>query len=162
MNDPVFVEPAGYNPALDPLNAFRDGDRDGIPNVDDPALCTPTATYEAIVDIDAEMVKSQPLGVVTGFITLRNRPATASLTQVNGSTVRISSVNGIPANIPTLRWSIDKNGVGISKFDKAKIIAFLNSHNIGNGPVLITVSGAAATLDVRGQRHHQRALANEL
>ena len=67
---------------LDPMNAFRDDDNaDGIPNVDDPAICTAAAIYEAIVDIDADMVKNQPLGVITGFVTLRYRPITA----VNGS-----------------------------------------------------------------------------
>ena len=138
-NDPAFVEPPGYLPDQDPLNSFRDGDLDGIPNIDDPAACTAASVYEAIVDVDAEMVKSQPLGVITGFVKLRYRPITA----VIGSTVRISSINDIPANIPSLRWSIDKNGVGISKFDKAAVIAFLNDHDIPNGLVLITITGCS-------------------
>ena len=100
----------------------------------------PTATlYEAIVDVDAEMVKNQPLGVITGFVTLRYRPITA----VNGATVKIVSINGKPANIPSLRWSIDKNGVGISKFDKNAVIAFMNANDIGTGFALITIRGSS-------------------
>jgi hypothetical protein len=128
---------------LDPLNAFRDDDGDGIPNVDDTAICTAATAFEAIVDVDADMVRNQPLGVLSGFVTLwRYRPITA----VNGSTVRISSINGIPADIRSLRWSVDKNGVGISKFDKAVVIGFLNTNHIENGPVLITISGGGSYL----------------
>jgi hypothetical protein len=122
---------------LDPLNAFRDDDSDGIPNVDDVAICTAAALYEATVDVDADMVLSQPLGVVTAFVQLRYRPITA----VNGSTVKIASINGITADIPALRWSVDKNGVGIAKFDKKAVIGFLNDHDIDNGFVLVTISG---------------------
>ena len=141
-NDPTFVEPPAYEPDQDPLNSFRDGDLDGIPNIDDPAACTAATVYEAIVDVDADMVKSQPLGVITGFVKLRYRPITA----VNGATVRISSINGIstgPNGIPSLRWSIDKNGVGISKFDKMAVINFMNAHDIGDGYALITIRGSS-------------------
>ena len=131
----VTFDPFYASDDLDPLNAFRDDDSDGIPNVDDTAICTAATSYEAIVDIDAEMVKNQPLGVITGFVTLRYRPITA----VNGATVKIVSINGKPANIPSLRWSVDKNGVGISKFDKNAVIGFMNDNDIGTGFALITI-----------------------
>jgi hypothetical protein len=127
-------------PDQDPLNAFLDGDGDGIPNVDDAAICTAATSYEAIVDVDADMVKSQPLGVVTGFVTLRYKP----ITQVVGSSVRITSINGKPANIPSLRWSVDKNGVGVSKFDKAAVVGFMNANGIGTGWAQITIAGGSS------------------
>jgi hypothetical protein len=137
-NDPNFVEPGGYVPDNDPLNAFRDGDNDGIPNVDDPAACTAATFYEAILDIDADSVNNQTSGVISGFITLRYRPITA----VNGSSVKISSINGITANIQTNKWSVS-NGVGTSKFDKSAVIGFMTAHNIPLGWVLITVRGSS-------------------
>ena len=136
----ITYDPFYAGPDQDPLNAFRDDDvggGDGIPNVDDPDICTRATTYEATVDIDANMVLSQPLGVITGFVQLRYRPITA----VNGSTVKIASINGITANIPALRWSVDKNGVGIAKFDKQAVIGFLKDNDIGTGYALVTISG---------------------
>ena len=155
-NDPNSST-AGYVPDHDPLNAFRDGDTARDPERRRPRVCTAATSYEAIVDIDAEMVKNQPLGVITGFVTLRYRPITA----VNGATVEISSINGITGtNIPSLRWSIDKNGVGIAKFDKNAVIGFMNDHDIGTGLALITIQRIVRRqhLDVRGQRPDQRPL----
>jgi len=125
-----------------PLTAYLDGDGDGIPNIDDPAICTAATSYEALVDIDSQVSHSSALGVVTAYVRIPYR----SVADVNGSSVRISSIDGVTlANpIPALRWSVD-SGVGIAKFDRTALLSYFDSHNMGTRQTAITVAGNGST-----------------
>lgn len=134
----TFNAEFGASADLDPLNAFRDDDNDGIVNVEDAAPCVATTSYEAFVDFDPEVSQERSGGVVTAYVKLRHR----DIRQVDGSSVKITALNGIAVSVPAIRWNIDK-GTGVAQFNRQALLTVLRQHNITNQHVLVTVEGSA-------------------
>ena len=115
----------------DPNDAFGDFDGDGVPNQQDENPCSPRTAYEGFADFDPNTVNYPSMGgstSVTVKVNLRYR----DLRQVNGSTVRITSLAG--ADVPSSQafrataWNVSTSAGGVqatAKFDRQAIIDFL-------------------------------------
>jgi CSLREA domain-containing protein len=127
----------------DPLNAYSDYDGDGIPNASDPQPCTPATSYTATADFNPDPLPYSSTGnTVTVNITIPGR----NVAQVIGSSVRITNIAGADvssSNDPAFKniaWTIS-SGVGIAKFDRQKLLAYLSGRGIHNRRITITVAG---------------------
>lgn len=126
----------------DPLNFDDDKDSDGIPNANDPQPCTPATSYTAIVGLNPDPL---PTGSSGSPITAEVRVPGRNMAQVLASSVRITRVADDDILVTDSRfantaWTIN-NGVGIAKFDRQKIVAYLTQRNLRNRIVTITVGG---------------------
>jgi hypothetical protein len=134
----------------DASNATADPDGDGIPNVDDQYTtggpCVPETTYNAIIDFDPDDLQRNTSGTP---ITVKVRVPYRSVSQIVGSSVKISKIIYTDANLDTAEanpnltateWSA-KGQDGTAKFARQAFIAFLNSLGIANQRILIEASG---------------------
>jgi CSLREA domain-containing protein len=128
----------------DPTNAYGDQDADGIPNVDDPQPCTPASSYTAIVDVNPDPL---PTGSSGSPITANVRVPGRNVSQVLGSSVRITGIAGIAVSsnndLKSTNWTVS-NGVGTAKFDRQKIVQYLATNGIHNRVISITIGGTSS------------------
>jgi Tol biopolymer transport system component len=141
--DKVSCAPGAASGDDNPLNSFADYDGDGFVNVDDDgAICIPSASYEATIDVDPAVTNAGAFGVLTAIVKLDRR----SISDVNGATVKIVSINGIDADISAIRWTVDKkSGAGIAKFDRSALLAFFEANDIHGGLTFITIQGTGSS-----------------
>jgi CSLREA domain-containing protein len=125
----------------DPLNAYSDYDGDGIPNASDGQPCSPSASYSAIADFNPDPLSLDPSnGVVTVSVNVPFR----NVAQVLSTSVRLTRI--ADADVSTdprfqnISFMVEK-GVGLAKFDRAKLIQYLIGRNIHNRTISITIAG---------------------
>jgi Tol biopolymer transport system component len=127
--------------SLDPMNAFLDGDLDGIPNVDDGAVCTAASEYEATIQFDPTAIDRGSSGVITARVTIPNR----NMRDVSSAYVK--SINGVDVSanedLDARQWLVAKGtNVGQAKIDRAPLNAFFAEHGIANQTVRIVIAGS--------------------
>jgi hypothetical protein len=134
----------------DPLNAYSDYDGDGIPNSVDPQPCTPATSYTAIADFNPDPL---PLTSTGNTVTVDIRIPGRNVAQVIGSSVRITRIADADVsadpNFQNIAWTI-ANGVGTAKFDRQKLIQYLNGRGIHNRVISITVAGSGGPWSFQG------------
>ena len=125
----------------DPLNAFVDYDGDGLVNANDPQPCTPAATSTAIVDFNPDPLPMPSSGTT---VTVDVRVPGRSLAQILASSVRLTRIaDADVSNDPrfqNIAWTI-MNGVGTAKFDRQKLLQYLQSRNLHNRVITLTIAG---------------------
>jgi hypothetical protein len=137
-------QPPTYNPDNDPTNAFADYDHDGIPNANDPAPCTPAASYTANIDLNPKSLNTGSTGVpVTAYIRLPAR----DLRQLTTSTVKITKIGSRDVTIPnsgvTVTGTFGVDQVATAKFDRGAVIAALRANGVAVGErVYLTITGS--------------------
>jgi hypothetical protein len=124
-----------------PFNAFGDQDLDGIPTSDDLLTnggpCVAETDYQAFASFDPETLYVPAAGKhVTFTITIPYR----SLADVDGESVRISAIGGLPVDIGNVGWSV-KDGTGFAKFDRQELAAYMTSEGIMGHAISMTVTG---------------------
>jgi hypothetical protein len=138
-------------PDNNPGNAWGDADGDGYLNVDDDAACVPATKYNAWADFDPNTLYVPSSGnPVTFYVKSSQR----DLTQVLGSSVRISRISGAPVTAdPTnpnafdgssTSWQV-VNGVGVAKFDRQKLTAWLSERGLVGRFVEFRITGQGTT-----------------
>jgi hypothetical protein len=133
-----------------PRDAFDDFDGDGIPNIDDPQPTTPETDYTVQAIFDPKTLSLSSTGTkVTMFLYLPYR----NFAQVTPSTVRLSEIAGrdVSAN-PNFRnvsWIVNGSRA-TAKFDRQKLIPFLENLGIRNERINLTIEGTAPTWSFEG------------
>ena len=126
---PVTTEGCYKGNDNDPNDAFGDFDKDGVVNQQDEDPCTPRATYEGQAEFDPNTLNYPSQGGGTS-VTMKVRLRYRDVSQVSGSTVRISRVGGhaIPASDTAFKstgWTVTTSQgvkVATAKFDRQAII----------------------------------------
>lgn len=145
---------AGTNdptPDNNPGNAWGDADTDGYPNVDDDDTCVPATKYDVFADFDPDTLFIPSSGhPVQIFVKSSKR----DLNQVIGSSVRISRISGGPVKADpadpsafdgsALSWQV-VNGVGVAKFDRQKLTAWLYKYGLVGRFVELRITGQGVT-----------------
>jgi len=125
----------------DPLNAYSDYDGDGIPNASDGQPCSPSTSYSAIVDFDPNTLQYGSSGTV---VTMTVRVPFRNVAQVLSTSVRLTKIADADVSadprFQSISWTVS-NGVGIAKFDRAKLIQYLIGRDIHNRTISITIAG---------------------
>jgi hypothetical protein len=137
------------------FNAGSDTDQDGLTAVNDQylgtvdpfsnnAICTPASSYLANILLFPGTIDTSSTSTTfsLGGIFVANR----DLRQVPDSSVKITTIAGLTANIPATQWVVSgANGgtLGVAAFNLQDIIKFLNQNNIHNRGVLLCVGGQA-------------------
>jgi CSLREA domain-containing protein len=147
--DPAMCTPftSGDN---DPFNAPLDLDGDGVPQFDEVYTkngpCVAEDSYSANIDFEPDNLQRSSSGTP---ITVKVRVPYRSVSQIVGSSVKISKIVYVDANgqvaefspnQPTVSWSA-QGADGLAKFDRPAFVATLNSLGIANQRILIEVSG---------------------
>jgi hypothetical protein len=138
-------------PDNNPGNAWGDADGDGYVNVDDDATCTPATKYNVFADFDPNTLFVPSSGnPVTFYVKSSQR----DLNQVLGSSVRISRISGAPVTADPLNpgafdgssvsWQV-VNGVGVAKFDRQKLTAWLSDRGLVGRFVEFRITGQGTT-----------------
>lgn len=126
----------------DPLNADDDSDGDGIANANDPQPCVPATSYTAIADFNPDPFPTPSSGTT---VTVEVRVPGRNVAQVLASSVRITRIAdedvSTDPRFANIAWSVTKQGVGIAKFDRQKLIQYLAGRDIHNRVITITVAG---------------------
>jgi CSLREA domain-containing protein len=150
LTDKVETVCSSMNPN-DPTDAFTDTpDGDGIPAIDDihtvgdpftsNGPCVAAPAYEAIINFDPDELNIPSTGgTATASVEIPYR----SVSQIVGSSVRISAIDGISYTQQNTGWSI-KGGQGVAKFAREPLAAELVSRGVLNRAVRITISGTVA------------------
>lgn len=127
----------------DPLNADDDSDGDGIANANDPQPCVPATSYTAIVDFNPDPL---PTGSTGTTVTVEVRVPGRNIAQVLAGSVRITRIAdedvSTDPRFANIAWTI-KNGVGIAKFDRQKLVQYLAARNLHNRIITVTVAGGS-------------------
>jgi CSLREA domain-containing protein len=147
----------GHGTDLDhnPFNAGQDYDGDGIPNGDDlfngtspftdpSGACVKQSVYQGNA-LFATVTLTVPPSSPTLSLSATTVPY-RDLTQISGSTVHVSKIDGVdvPATLlPATSWKV-VNGIGVATFDGAALANYLSSHGLVNEGVTITVTGSPA------------------
>jgi uncharacterized delta-60 repeat protein len=145
MQSPCPMQLPGYNPDLDPTNAFADYDHDGIPNVNDLAPCDPATSYTANIDINPKSLNTGSTGVpVTVYIGLPAR----DLRQLTTQSIQITKIGSQGVNIPNSGVSVTGtfgvNQVATVKFDRGAVVAALSGKVGLNERAYMTVTGSGS------------------
>ncbi|GAC1442531.1 MAG: hypothetical protein NVS3B26_00060 [Mycobacteriales bacterium] len=134
-----------------PLDAFAIS-QNGIPNTDDPDPCHPKTTpylalsyfYPQQVSVAAGNDNDEDDKAVYVGVSVPYRDST----QVNGTSVRLTSVAGYNTSddpgFASTGWTAQSAGA-VATFDRQHLVAFLQSHNIHTGQVAVTIEGSAPT-----------------
>src|SRR2546425_1128009 len=146
-------------PAATPFAPFGDYDGDGIPNVNDPSICTKATFYNAVAISVPPRLTAQSTSILIGMVV-----PFRSVSQINGSTVRIATVAGksvgttqtntgwtvqpippdilprVQAEVPGL---VDNLFAG-SAFDPKKLADYLRSQGINNRSITLDIEGQSS------------------
>jgi hypothetical protein len=139
-DDACFV--AGAD--TDPTNAFADQDADGYSNLDDLTTadgpCVEAEDYpvSAIFGPDVLYVPSNG-----DEVTITVASSRRDLRQIAASSVRITDISGADLSMPAFRWTVDKRGVGIARFDRQAVIQQVQSLDLVGQTISITIAGTS-------------------
>lgn len=148
LNDEqCYAGPSDPTPDNNPGNAWSDADGDGYVNVDDDQACVHATRYSVAADFDPDTLFVPSSGnPVQIFVRSHNR----DLNQVLGSSVRISDISGAkveadPSNPrafdgSAVSWQV-VNGVGVAKFDRQKLTAWLAARGMADRFVELKITG---------------------
>lgn len=149
----------------DPQDAFRDYVGDGIPNIDKIALqtpggpCVPNTSYRSTGLMFAPQklfIPSNGKTVTVSDITVRYR----DLNQIDGSTVRIVSIEGknvssnpLFTNPNNIGWAVLSDGTATVSFSRQNLIQYLSglgsaTFSIMNRTITITITGQAPSAPI--------------
>ena len=140
------VQDCGTNTGGDsnPRNAYFDADRDGYLNGSDYILqdaCVAATSYPANTVFSPDTLYIPSAGAsVTMMVTLPLR----DIRTVIGNTVRLHAISGEVVDLPNTGWLVDKNGVGIAKFDRQALIRKLQELGRVGTSTYFTITGTSS------------------
>ncbi len=139
----------------DPLNAWADADGDGIPNAEDVYTSggpCGASTFESVTAIGTFDPATFNVPSNGNYVTMSARASGRDMTEIVGGTVRLTRIRGatgagfdVSANpdFQNVTWDV-VNNVGYAKFDRQKLIAFLQANKLVNQRVTFTMEGRSS------------------
>ena len=130
-------------------DAYFDTDHDGYLAQNDYALggnpCVASTSYPAdIVTFSPDTLYVPSIGTaVTMTVQLSLRDLKTVIRPSNGMNPVLKSISGVEVNIPNTGWTVDKNGLGVAKFDRQRVIQALQSLGLVGRTAYYTITGTS-------------------